>query len=258
MFCGIICGIVGAATNVPIMGMAAAGIGSSVAGGGGSMLVLLSVLLSGGNRGDGEFRRTLGTLAPVTDAAANGEEGDGDDEVEKDEKVGAELHTGRLPLAPIDPDGGIPMPADDKAGGGEDVKDDLPGRLIVLPLRVLAPLATGSGSATVTTRKREFDGKNNVGELPVDEGDGEVEAAPSNPLLPPLPLPVESVTRDTRKRLRDGLGTGDAMGDGMGLGNGERKRPLGFLHPPGPLLPPPLGSSRCCLSASALGEVRID
>lgn len=67
-----------------------------------------------------------------------------------------------------------------------------------------------------------------------------------------LVLPVDSPTRVTWKRFREGLGTGDAMGDGIGLGNGERNRPPVFL----------LGSSRWwwCFSPAVvpLGATRID
>lgn len=95
-----------------------------------------------------------------------------------------------------------------------------------------------AGSSTVTTRNRELAAKNSVGELPVDEGDGEVDLLLLRlvrllVMPPPLP-PEDSPTRVTWNRLREGLGTGDAMGDGIGLGSGERKRPPGFL----------LGSSR--------------
>lgn len=38
-------------------------------------------------------------------------------------------------------------------------------------------------------------------------------------------LAEDSRTRDTWKRLRDGLG----VGDGMGLGSGDRRRPVDFL-----------------------------
>lgn len=85
----------------------------------------------------------------------------------------------------------------------------------------------------MTTRKREFAAKNSVGELPVDDGDGEVDVLLLI-LVRLLLLPADSPTRVTWNRLRDGLGTGDALGDGIGLGNGERKRPPFFL----------LGSSR--------------
>lgn len=92
-----------------------------------------------------------------------------------------------------------------------------------------------AGSSTVTTRNRELAAKKSVGELPVDEGDGEVDLLLLRLVrLPPPPPPEDSPTRVTWKRLREGLGTGDAMGDGIGLGSGERKRPPGFL----------LGSSR--------------
>lgn len=95
-----------------------------------------------------------------------------------------------------------------------------------------------AGSSTVTTRNRELAAKKSVGELPVDEGDGEVDLLLLKLVrllvLPPPPPPEDSPTRVTWNRLREGLGTGDAMGDGIGLGSGERKRPPGFL----------LGSSR--------------
>lgn len=112
-----------------------------------------------------------------------------------------------------------------------------------------------AGSSTVTTRNRELAAKNSVGELPVDDGDGEVDLLLLRLVrllvLPPPPLPEDSPTRVTWNRLREGLGTGDAMGDGIGLGNGERKRPPGFL----------LGSSRWCWCFSPTvvpGDERIE
>ena len=199
------------------------------------------MLYEGGNSGDGVWLATA-TRPPTGPPAASGDSGDGG----KDESVGAELHTGRRLIVPAE---GAIVPAQLVPPMAKDEADDLlMGRLIVLLLRYGLPLAlfAASGSATVTTRNREFEGKKSVGELPVDEGDGD-DAVPPAP-----PPPPESLTRDTWNRLRDGLGTGEAAGEGMGLGNGERKRPpVDFLHPP-------FGSSRCCLSAIALGDVLID
>lgn len=72
------------------------------------------------------------------------------------------------------------------------------------------------GGSTTVTRKRECDVKL-VGEQLFDEG-----GVIGDELV--------SLTRDTWKRLRDGLGIGDIdTGDGMGLGKGLRKRPPDFL-----------------------------
>lgn len=197
----------------------------------------------GGGTGEGVIGRT----PIVVGTPASGDSGEG-----KDDSVGAELHTGRRWTAIADEP---TLPAIE--GEGDTEGDDLlllMGKLMVLPLlRLLALLR--SGSATVTTLKREFEGKKSVGELPVEDGDGDPDGLP-----PPVPPPdATSVTRDTWNRLRDGLGTGDAMGEGMGLGNGDRKRPPPVVVPGGVFLHP-LGSSRCCLSAPemALGDVLID
>lgn len=69
------------------------------------------------------------------------------------------------------------------------------------------------GSTTVTRNRDTDDVEKLVGEQLFDGGGviGEV---------------LDSMTRDTWKRLLDGLGTGDDTGDGIGLGNGDRSRPL--------------------------------
>lgn len=72
------------------------------------------------------------------------------------------------------------------------------------------------GSDTVTTRNRGFDGKN-VGLPLLEDGEGDVEEV--NLLLTPLEL---SLTRETEKRLRDGLGRGEDTGEETGLGEWRR------------------------------------
>jgi hypothetical protein len=98
------------------------------------------------------------------------------------------------------------------------------------------------GISTRVTWNREIAGLagKNVG-LPLeDEGDGDefVEFVAN--------LLLVSVTRDTWKRLREGLGNGLDIGDGIGLGSGDFNRELAFL----------LNGSRkffSCLSAALIG-----
>lgn len=123
-------------------------------------------------------------------------------------------------------DGGIRLTPPVASGDGDMDEDE------ILPREWLATDDDDAGSSTVTTRKRELAAKNSVGELPVDEGDGEVDVLLLLLLLileRLLVLPVDSPTRVTWNLLREGLGTGDAMGDGIGLGKGERNRPPVFL-----------------------------
>lgn len=87
------------------------------------------------------------------------------------------------------------------------------GSLVVLLIMFTGADINLVGSTTVT-RNRDC-GVKLTGEQPFDEG-GVIGDAPV------------SLTRDTWKRLRDGLGIGDDTGDGIGLGRGDRKRPPDF------------------------------
>lgn len=92
---------------------------------------------------------------------------------------------------------------------------------IVVLVTICTGVDVGFGASTTVTRKRECVVKL-VGEQLFDDG-GVIGDE------------LGSLTRDTWKRLRDGLGMGDDTGDAIGLGNGDRKRPPDFRA----------GSSRC-------------
>lgn len=91
--------------------------------------------------------------------------------------------------------------------------------LLSFSLFVLLIIVTGAdiifGGSTTVTRNRDDDDELLVGEQLFDDGGviGEETL-------------LLSTTRDTWKRLRDGLGIGEEAGDGIGDGEGDRKRPL--------------------------------